>query len=509
MRPSFAKFLVAGLAAGALAFGATLSSAAPSVISSGAVNLAIPETAGSSLENEISNVDLGAGFENARITDVNLHVRIDHTADQDLDISLIHDGVTVLVSRDNGGDGNDYGTGAGCDGTLTEFDDSATTATSDGAAPFGGSFRPDSSLGAFDGKLAEGDWNLKIVDDSDNLEVGTLVCWKLEITVAVADLEVTVTDTPDPTALGNAISYHASVKNLGPDQAAATKLTVKLPTGAELASDSPDVCGDVSGGQVVCDVGDLDNGASSAIDLVVMPTTTGTASAFFSAASDATDTATANSNLVQVDTEVKADGSGGTEMITVETLGLGRGRVASDPAGINCGLDCEGGFLKGTKVTLTATPETGSTLAAWGGACDGTPADQACEVTADGAMTVTARFDKTSGGGGNGGGGDGGGGDGGGVYDVCTVTGTAGKDILRGTPGKDVICGLGGADKLYGLGGADRIYGGTGKDLVYGGKGNDTLFTTDKFADKLYGGKGTDKARGDSRDTMNGVERFF
>jgi hypothetical protein len=44
---------------------------------------------------------------------------------------------------------------------------------------------------------------------------------------------------------------------------------------------------------------------------------------------------------------------------------------------------------------------------------------------------------------------------------------------------------------------------------VYGGKGNDTLFTTDRFADKLYGGKGTDKARGDSRDSMNGVERFF
>ena len=125
MRTSFAKFLIAGLAAGALAFGATLSSAAPSVISSGAVSLAIPETASSSLENEISNVDLGDGFENARITDVNLHVRIDHTADQDLDISLIHDGVTVLVSRDNGGDGDDYGTGAGCDGTMTVFDDSA------------------------------------------------------------------------------------------------------------------------------------------------------------------------------------------------------------------------------------------------------------------------------------------------------------------------------------------------------------------------------------------------
>ena len=504
MRSSFAKFLIAGLAAGALAFGATLSSAAPSVISSGAVNLAIPETASSSLENEISNVDLGDGFENARITDVNLHVRIDHTADQDLDISLIHDGVTVLVSRDNGGDSDDYGTGGGCDGTMTVFDDSATTAISDGAAAFAGSFRPDSSLEAFNGKIAEGDWKLKIVDDSDNLEAGTLVCWQLEVTVAVADLEVTVTDTPDPTAVDNELTYHATVKNLGPDEAAATKLAVTLPADTDLASDPLDVCGEPVGNQVLCDVGNLANGASGVVDLVVKPTTTGTATAFFTATSDATDTASANSKLVQVDTEVKADGSGGTEMITVETMGLGRGKVTSDPAGIDCGSDCDAGFLKGTTVTFTATPESGSKLASWGGACEGTPADEACEVTADGEMTVTATFDKKSGGGN--GGGDG---DGGGVYDVCTVTGTAGKDILRGTPGKDVICGLAGADKLYGLGGADRIYGGPGKDLVYGGKGNDTMFTTDKFADKLYGGKGKDKARGDSRDTMSGVEGFF
>ena len=506
MRPSFAKFLIAGLAAGALAFGATLSSAAPSVVSSGAVDLPIPETAGSSLEDDIVGVDLGDGFENARVTDVNLHVRINHSKDDDLRISLTHDGMTVPVARENGGDGDDYGTGSGCAGTFTVLDDEATTDISAGSAPFSGSFTPENPLSAFDGKIAEGDWKLKIVDDSDNAETGTLVCWKLEITVAVADLKITVTDTPDPAAVGSDLTYHATVDNLGPDKAVATKLTMKLPTGTDLVSDSPDACGAVTAGQVVCDMGDLDSGASTTVDLVVKPTATGTASAYFTATSNATDTATSNSSLVKVDTEVKADGSGGTEMITVETLGLGRGKVTSDPAGVDCGSDCEGGFLKGAKVTFTATPESGSKLAAWGGACEGTPADQACEVTADGAMTVTARFDKTSGGG-NGGGGNGSGG--GGLYDVCTITGTNGPNVLRGTPGKDVICGLGGADKLYGLGGNDRLYGGTGKDLVYGGKGNDTLFTTDRFADKLYGGKGTDKARGDSRDSMNGVERFF
>jgi uncharacterized repeat protein (TIGR01451 family) len=507
MRPSFAKFLVAGLAAGALAFGATLSSAAPSVVSSGAVDLPIPETASSSLEDDILGVDLGDGFENARVTDVNLHIRINHTKDDDLRISLTHDGMTVPVARENGGDGDDYGTGSGCDGTFTKLDDEATTDISDGSAPFAGSFMPENPLSAFDGKIAEGDWKLKIVDDSDNTETGALVCWKLEITVAVADLKVTVTDTPDPAAVGSELTYHATVDNLGPDKAVGTQLALKLPANTEFVSDPMDMCDDPVGGQVICNIGALESGAASVIDLVVKPTAVGTASAFFTAASDATDTAPANSKLVQVDTEVKADGSGGTETISVDLLGQGRGKVTSDPAGIECGSDCEAGFLKGATVTLTATPESGSKLTAWGGACEGTPVDQACDVTADGALTVTAKFDKSSGGGGNGGGSGGNGG--GSTYDVCTVTGTAGKDILRGTSGADVICGLGGADKLYGLGGADRIYGGPGKDLVYGGKGNDTMYTSDKFADKLFGGKGKDKARGDSRDTMAGVENFF
>jgi uncharacterized repeat protein (TIGR01451 family) len=506
-RSSLAKFLVAGLAAAALAFGATLSSAAPTVVSSGPVNLVIPETAGSSLENEILDVDLGDGFENAKVTDVNLHLRIDHTADQDLEVSLIHDGVTVQVSRDNGEDGDDYGTGADCGGTFTVLDDEATNLISAGTAPFTGSFKPDNPLSSFDGKLAEGDWKLRVVDDADNTETGTLVCWRLEITVAVADLEVTVTDTPDPTAVGNELAYKATVKNLGPDKAVATKLTVKLPTGAEFVSDTPDVCDAPENGEVECNLGDLDSGASSVVDLVVKPGTAGTNSAFFTAASDATDTAAANSNQVKVDTLVQADGSGGDQTITVETLGQGRGTVTSDPAGINCGTDCEGGFLAGTKVKLTATPAADSVFVAWGGACDGMPIDATCEVTAEGAKNVTAQFDKSgNGGGGNGGGGNNGGG---GVFDICTITGTAGKDTLRGTAGKDVICGLAGADTIYGLGGADRIYGGPGKDKLYGGKGNDTLFSSDKFADKLWGGKGKDKARGDVRDTMTGVEGFF
>ena len=57
----------------------------------------------------------------------------------------------------------------------------------------------------------------------------------------------------------------------------------------------------------------------------------------------------------------------------------------------------------------------------------------------------------------------------------CTITGTAGADMLTGTPGRDVICGLGGKDILLGNGGDDRLLGGDGVDVLDGGAGADAL----------------------------------
>ena len=48
----------------------------------------------------------------------------------------------------------------------------------------------------------------------------------------------------------------------------------------------------------------------------------------------------------------------------------------------------------------------------------------------------------------------------------CTITGTAGNDVLTGTAGNDVICGLGGDDSIKGQGGNDTIIGGPGTDAA-------------------------------------------
>jgi len=75
--------------------------------------------------------------------------------------------------------------------------------------------------------------------------------------------------------------------------------------------------------------------------------------------------------------------------LAVSLGGTGSGGVTSNPAGINCGSDCDENYASGTVVTLTATPASGSTFAGWSGACGGTGA---CQVTLSAAANVAANF---------------------------------------------------------------------------------------------------------------------
>jgi hypothetical protein len=71
--------------------------------------------------------------------------------------------------------------------------------------------------------------------------------------------------------------------------------------------------------------------------------------------------------------------------------GPGGGRVASAPSGIDCGSDCSESYLSYTPVTLTATPDSGSTFEGWGGDCEGA-AGNTCELTMLEDQNVTAGF---------------------------------------------------------------------------------------------------------------------
>jgi len=85
----------------------------------------------------------------------------------------------------------------------------------------------------------------------------------------------------------------------------------------------------------------------------------------------------------------------GSQQLTVVRDGMGRGAVTSDPPGIDCGSDCVESWAHNAAITLTATPDAGSTFAGWrGGGLD--PACSTagyCAVTMDTIKYVVAVFE--------------------------------------------------------------------------------------------------------------------
>ena len=76
--------------------------------------------------------------------------------------------------------------------------------------------------------------------------------------------------------------------------------------------------------------------------------------------------------------------------LTVTKSGAGTGAVSGAAGAIDCGTTCAVDLDEGTQVTLTATPESGSTFTGWiGGGCSGTGD---CQVTLGGDREVVATF---------------------------------------------------------------------------------------------------------------------
>ncbi|MBX3396155.1 MAG: proprotein convertase P-domain-containing protein [Phycisphaerae bacterium] len=103
------------------------------------------------------------------IGDVNVEIIINHTFLADLDIDLIHNGVTVRVMQDQCGAN---------DNMQITFDDEAAPIVC--AQPTVGTYQPFSPLSAFDGINASGLWTLNVFDDAA-ADQGTLVSWSLII----------------------------------------------------------------------------------------------------------------------------------------------------------------------------------------------------------------------------------------------------------------------------------------------------------------------------------------
>ena len=77
--------------------------------------------------------------------------------------------------------------------------------------------------------------------------------------------------------------------------------------------------------------------------------------------------------------------------LDVTREGNGTGTVTSTPTGIDCGSDCTEDFTSYTNVTLTATPDAGSSFTGWAGSCEGA-AGTTCELEMTQAAAATATF---------------------------------------------------------------------------------------------------------------------
>ena len=78
-------------------------------------------------------------------------------------------------------------------------------------------------------------------------------------------------------------------------------------------------------------------------------------------------------------------------LLTIVNNGSGSGTVVSNPAGIDCGIDCSEEYESNTSVSLTATADANSTFTGWSGDAD----CSANGLVMDSAKSCTATFEKS------------------------------------------------------------------------------------------------------------------
>ena len=131
-----------------------------------------------------------------------------------------------------------------------------------------------------DSHNASSNWSNASTDFLGQLYVGTAntidggELWRMD--QHGANLALSKVDALDPVTLGDPIHYTLSVSNAGPETALNVILTDDLPVGVSYVSATPNqgTCGELSG-VVTCNLGDLPNGASLNVEIVVTSLTVG------------------------------------------------------------------------------------------------------------------------------------------------------------------------------------------------------------------------------------------
>jgi subtilisin-like proprotein convertase family protein len=147
-----------------------------------------PESALASAVLPVSVPNFKGGVQDGVVTAVtSAGVRLTHTSDGDLVLTLVSPGGKVIpLAIGEGSSGDGYGTGAtSCSGSLVHFGDSFTTPISTpgntGNNPITGSFVPEQPLNQTLGGPARGNWILLVADEAQ-ADIGSLDAFSLNFT---------------------------------------------------------------------------------------------------------------------------------------------------------------------------------------------------------------------------------------------------------------------------------------------------------------------------------------
>lgn len=125
--------------------------------------------------------------------------------------------------------------------------------------------------------------------------------------IASSDLSITKTDSPDPITVGQNLTYIINVSNNGPSTATGVTVTDTLPGTVTYVSATPSQGSCTGSVTVNCTLGNMINGASATVTIVVTTTEAGTIYNTASVAGSETDPNTGNNTTLSVPTTVNPE----------------------------------------------------------------------------------------------------------------------------------------------------------------------------------------------------------
>lgn len=224
-----------------------------------------------------------------------------------------------------------------------------------------------------------------------------------QFAAAQANLSVTITDTPDPVAAGQNVSYAVKVINSGPSGATNVTLVNQLPTNATFVSANASQGTTINASDTVTGIfGPILSGGSATMTVVVTATTVGTLTDQAGVTSDQTDPDLTNNTASQNTTVVSATSAdlgitmtdspdpaqtGGTISYSMQVVN--HGPAAATGVTVTDHVPSSVSIVSATTSNGTVTSSSGTMTATVGALSNGGTANITLVVRANGTGTVT------------------------------------------------------------------------------------------------------------------------